>query len=230
MGLGLNADEIGMQLKRIWAPEHVDLLANRSPEGISVGLEHIFEAIRDIVGDRMMSDLCFPLRILTADLQQGEAVVLDDWPVYEAVRAGLSIPGLTLPYRHGSRRLVDAVCLTPVPASFVRDMGADIVISVNLLSRQTPTTRPSEDPSMPADKWRRNQTIDPVVETLMMLQIDTSIRNASQADVILTPRFPPSSSWRDFSLAELFREAGREVADAKLGHLLEVARPIARMN
>jgi NTE family protein len=229
MGLGLNADEIGMQLERIWAPEHVDLLANRSPEGISVGLEHIFETIRDIVGDRMMSDLCFPLRILTADLQQGEAVFLDDWPVYEAIRAGLSIPGLTLPYRHGSRRLVDAVCLTPVPASFVRDMGADIVISVNLLSRQTPTNRPSEDPSMPAYKAKQAQTMDPVVETLMMLQIDTSIRNASQADVILTPRFPPSS-WRDFSLAELFREAGREVADAELGHLLEVARPIARMN
>jgi NTE family protein len=167
--------------------------------------------------------------ISAADLQEGEAVVLDNWPVYEAIRAGLSIPGLTLPYRHGSQRLVDAVCLTPVPASFVRDMGADIVMSVNLLSRQTLTTWPSEGPSMPAYKGKRTQTMDPVVETLMMLQIDTSVRNASQADIILTPRFPPSS-WRDFSLAELFREAGREVADAELVHLLEASRPIARMN
>jgi predicted acylesterase/phospholipase RssA len=109
-----------VQLKRIWAPKHVDLLADRSPEGISLGLEHILDTIRDIVGDRMMSDLCLPLRILTADLQEGEAVVLDNWPVYEAIRAGLSMPGLTRPYRHGSQRLVDAVCLTPVPASFVR--------------------------------------------------------------------------------------------------------------
>ena len=62
-----------------------------------------------------------------------------------------------------------------------------------------------------------------------MLQTDTSIRNASQADIILTPRFP-SSSWRDFSLAELFKEAGRKVADAELVHLLEVSRPIARMH
>jgi NTE family protein len=229
MGLGLNADEIEVQLKRIWAPEHVDLLADRSPEGISVGLEHILGTIRDIVGDRMMSDLCLPLRVLTADLQEGEAVVLDNWPVYEAIRAGLSIPGLIPPYRHGSQRLVDAVCLTPVPASFVRDMGADIVLSVNLLSRQTLTTWPSEGPSMPVYKRKRTQTMDPVVETLMMLQTDTSIRNASQADIVLTPRFP-SSSWRDFSLAELFQEAGREVADAELVHLLEIARPIARMH
>ena len=229
MGLGLNADEIEVQLKRIWAPKHVDLLADRSPEGISLGLEHILDTIRDIVGDRMMSDLCLPLRILTADLQEGEAVVLDNWPVYEAIRAGLSMPGLTLPYRHGSQRLVDAVCLTPVPASFVRDMGADIVMSVNLLSRQTLTTRPSQGPSTSAYKGKRTQTMDPVVETLMMLQIDTSVRNASQADIILTPRFPPSS-WRDFSLADLFREAGREVADAELVHLLDVVRPIARIN
>ena len=229
MGLGLNADEIEVQLKRIWTPEHVDLLADLSPEGISVGLERILDTIRDIVGDRMISDLCLPLRILTADLQEGEAVVLDNWPVYEAIRAGLSIPGLTLPYKHGSQRLVDAICLMPVPATFVRDMGADIVMSVNLLSRQTLTTWPSEAPPMPAYKRKRAQIIDPVVETLMMLQMDTSIRNAMQADIALTPRFPPSS-WRDFSLAELFREAGREVAEAELVHFSEVARPIARMN
>ena len=77
LGLGLNVDEIEVQLKRIWAPEHVDLLADLSPEGISVGLERILHTIRDIVGDRMMSDLCLPLRILTADLQEGEAVPLD---------------------------------------------------------------------------------------------------------------------------------------------------------
>ena len=108
-------------------------------------------------------------------------------------------------------------------------MGADIVMSVNLLSRQTLTTRPSQGPSTSAYKGKRTQTMDPVVETLMMLQIDTSVRNASQADIILTPRFPPSS-WRDFSLADLFREAGREVADAELVHLLDVVRPIARIN
>jgi NTE family protein len=229
LGLGLNVDDIEVQLKRIWAPEHVDLLADLSPEGISVGLERILRTIKDIVGDRMMSDLCLPLRILTADLQEGEAVPLDNWPVYEAIRAALSIPGLALPYMHGPQRLVDAVCLTPVPTSFVRDMGADIVMSVNLLSRQTLTAWPSEGPPMPAHKRKRTQTMDPVVETLMMLQIDTSIRNASQADIILTPRFPPSS-WRDFSLAELFREAGREVAEAELVHLLEASRPTARMN
>jgi hypothetical protein len=78
---------------------------------------------------------------------------------------------------------------------------------------------------MPAYKRKRTQVVDPVIETLMMLQIDTSIRNAAQADIVLTPGFPPSS-WRDFSLAELFLEAGRTVAEAELARLSEVANPV----
>jgi NTE family protein len=225
MGLGLNADEIKAQLKRIWAPEHVDRLADLSSEGISLGLASILDTIKNIFGERMMADLCLPLRVLTADLEEGEPVALDNWPVYEAIRAGLSIPGLALPYRHGSHRLVDAVCLTPVPVSFVREMGADIVISVNLLSRPTLTAWSTEAPPMPAYKRKRTQVVDPVIETLMMLQIDASIRNAAQADIVLTPDFPPSS-WRDFSLAELFREAGQAVAEAELARLSEVAKPV----
>jgi NTE family protein len=225
MGLGLNADEIKAQLMRIWTPEHVDRLADLSPEGISLGLARILDTIKNIFGERMMADLCLPLRVLTADLQEGEPVALDNWPVYEAIRAGLSIPGLALPYRHGSHRLVDAVCLTPAPASFVREMGADIVISVNLLSRPTLIDWSTEAPPMPAYKRKQTHVVDPVIETLMMLQIDTSIRNAAQADIVLTPGFPPSS-WRDFSLAELFREAGRAVAEAELARLSEVAKPV----
>jgi hypothetical protein len=104
-------------------------------------------------------------------------------------------------------------------------MGADIVISVNLLSRPTLTAWSTEAPPMPAYKRKRTQVVDPVIETLMMLQIDTSIRNAAQADLVLTPGFP-SSSWRDFSLAELFREAGQAVAEAELARLAEVAKPV----
>ena len=225
MGLGMDADDVGTQLERVWSPEHVELLTVLSPEGLSAGLERVFETIKDVFGGRMISDLSLPLRILTADLEEGQPVPLDDWAVREAVRAGLSIPGLTLPYVYGSRRLVDAVCLTPVPVSFVRDMGADIVVAVNLLSRPALSDWPGEAPPIPAYKKKAAHKVDPVIETLMMLQIETSIRNASEADVVLTPRFPPSS-WRDFYLAEQFREAGHDAAQAELARLSAVARPV----
>jgi NTE family protein len=218
MGLRINARDIERQLKHIWSPEHVELLPSLSSDGISVGLERILQTVKDSFGDCSIADLSLPVNIVAADLESGEPISLCDWPVHQAIRVALSIPGLAPPYRHGSRRLVDAVCLTPVPARIVRDMGADIVVSVNLLSRQIRAAWPSEAPPPPASRRERSASLDPVVETMMMLQIDASIRSAAEADVVLTPRFA-QSSWRDFHLAELFREAGREAAEAQLPHL-----------
>jgi NTE family protein len=218
MGLRTDAGEVERQLKQIWSPDNVNLLPNLSPDGVSVGLGRVLEAVKAHFGDRSMTDLSLPVSVVVADLEAGEPIPLRDWPVHQAIRAALSIPGLAPPYRHGARRLVDAVCLTPVPARFVRDMGADIVVSVNLLSRQARTAWPSEAPPMPAYRRERSASLDPVVETLMMLQIDASIRSAAEADLVLTPCFVPSS-WRDFHLAELFRDAGREAAELQLPHL-----------
>jgi NTE family protein len=218
LGLRIDTDEIGRQLKHIWSPEHVELLPNVSSDGFSVGLERILKAVKDCFGDRSVTDLSLPLSVVTADLETGEATSLCDWPVHQAVRAALSIPGLAPPYRDGYRRLVDAVCLTPVPARIVRAMGADIVVSVNLLSRQLRAAWPGDAPPVPASRRERSANPNPVVETLMMLQIDASIRSAAEADIVLTPRFA-RSSWRDFHLAELFREAGQEEAESLLPHL-----------
>jgi len=218
MGLRINTSEVERQLKHIWSPEHVELLPNVSSDGISVGLEHVLQTVKNNFGDRSITDLSLPLSVVTADLETGEPISLCDWPVHQAIRAGLSIPGLAPPYRYGSRRLVDAVCLTPVPARFVREMGADIVVSVNLLSRQIRAAWPSDAPPVPASLREQSANPNPVVETLMMLQIDASIRSAAEADIVLTPHFA-RSSWRDFHLAELFREAGREAAESQLPHL-----------
>jgi len=66
--------------------------------------------------------------------------------------------------------------------------------------------------------------MDPVIETLIMLQMDESIRHAAEADVVITPRFGPMS-WRDFYLADLAREAGRQAAEEQLPCLLNQVKP-----
>jgi hypothetical protein len=71
---------------------------------------------------------------------------------------------------------------------------------------------------------RQPHHLDPVVETIIMLQTDTSMRNADEADLTITPRFGPSG-WRDIHLAKLFEAAGREAALAQLDKLRSLARP-----
>jgi hypothetical protein len=55
-------------------------------------------------------------------------------------------------------------------------------------------------------------------------QLDASIRHAELADVVVSPRFGPGS-WRDFHLADLFFEAGRQAAEEQLALLQSLARP-----
>lgn len=210
-------------LHDIWRPEHVAELATLSPHGISVGMSAVLDGVLDLVRDLTIEQLKIPTAIMSADLQHGEPVSFERGILYEALRAALAVPGLLPPFEKNGRRLVDAVCLTPVPTTLLREMGADIVIAVNLLHRKVVKPMPSELPEIRRPP-QRDAPIDPVIETLMMLQTDTSIRNAREADVVLTPRFAPSS-WRDFSLAALFQEAGREAAEGQLARLRELACP-----
>jgi len=50
----------------------------------------------------------------------------------DAVRASISIPGIFTPIQHEGSYLGDGGIVNPVPVQVVREMGADIVIGVNL--------------------------------------------------------------------------------------------------
>ncbi|MBK8174757.1 MAG: patatin-like phospholipase family protein [Rhodospirillales bacterium] len=226
LALGLTAKEIDRELRHVWSPENVELLANLSPEGFSLGLKGVLRALEPRVDNRSVSELSPPLTIMTADLESRQAFPLRDWPVRQALRAALSIPGLAPPYQHGPQRLVDGICLVPVPALAVREMGADIVVSIDLLAREALATWPSSLPDRPASPKKGGGNLSPVVETLMMLQSDTSARNAALGDIVLAPQFAPSS-WRDFHLADFFRDAGRLAMRARLPELGRLANPTA---
>jgi hypothetical protein len=113
-----------------------------------------------------------------------------------------------------------------VPVELTRQLGADITVAVNLMSRDHLDAWPRPGRAGPAP-GKRPHHLDPVVETIIMLQTDTSMRNAAEANLAITPRFAPSS-WRDIHLAKLFEAAGRQAAKAQLGALRSLARPTLR--
>jgi hypothetical protein len=66
--------------------------------------------------------------------------------------------------------------------------------------------------------------LDTLLEVMDLAQLDSSVRHAALADVVITPRFGPGS-WRDFHLADLFLAAGRAAAEEQLATLQSLARP-----
>jgi len=85
-----------------------------------------------LFGDITFEDLRIPLALVAVDLETGEEVVLREGRVVEAVRATISLPGVFAPYRLDGRLLIDGGVLNNVPADVVRDMGADVVIAVDV--------------------------------------------------------------------------------------------------
>lgn len=76
--------------------------------------------------------LSCPLSVVACDLNDGHEVDLCEGNLVEAVRASISIPGLFRPVIKNGEILVDGGLVNPVPVSVVRQMGADIVIAVDL--------------------------------------------------------------------------------------------------
>ena len=87
------------------------------------------------LGNRRLEQLPIPFGAITTDIVTGERVVLRRGPAGNAVSASCSIPVMFEPVKIDGRNLVDGGLSEPVPVIAVREMGADIVIGVDVAFR-----------------------------------------------------------------------------------------------
>lgn len=77
-------------------------------------------------------ELPIPFRAVATDIVSGEAVVLGSGDLATAMRASMSAPGVFRPVRINERILVDGGVANNLPVQVVRDLGADILIVVDV--------------------------------------------------------------------------------------------------
>ena len=77
-------------------------------------------------------DLPIPFRCVATDMQSGEAIVLHDGYLADAVRASMAIPGVFTPVELNGRVLADGGMVQNIPVETVRDMGAEAIIAIEL--------------------------------------------------------------------------------------------------
>ncbi len=77
-------------------------------------------------------ELPIPFRCVATDMQSGDAVVLRDGFLADAVRASMAIPGVFTPVELNGRILADGGMVQNIPVETVRDMGSEAVIAVEL--------------------------------------------------------------------------------------------------
>lgn len=90
------------------------------------------EFIRSHIQTAMIEDLRVPFACVAADVFSGEAFVFDRGDLITAIRCSISIPGIFTPIYHEDRVLVDGGVVNPVPVDIARDLGAEVVVAVDI--------------------------------------------------------------------------------------------------
>jgi NTE family protein len=98
-------------------------------QGVGLLLDRI--AFRES-GISSFDDLVIPFRCVATDMQTGEAVILHDGPMAQAVRASMAIPGMFTPVQFEGRLLADGGMVQNIPVETVRGIDADVVIAIEL--------------------------------------------------------------------------------------------------
>ncbi len=105
---------------------------------ISISKNHLVKgdkvigAIKEIVPDINIEDLNIPYKAIAADLYTGEEVIFDEGPLFEAIRASISIPSLFRPVKYGFRTLIDGGVVNTMPINRVDRNGNDIVVAFDV--------------------------------------------------------------------------------------------------
>jgi NTE family protein len=99
--------------------------------GLAAG-ERLEGFVRGRVGGARIEQLRTPYAAVATDLGTGEAVVLRDGDVARAVRASCAVPGVFEPVEREGRLLVDGSVARTLPVRTARELGADVVIAVDV--------------------------------------------------------------------------------------------------
>ncbi len=223
IAFGMKADDIDAVLRSSFDPEANAELFKLGMSGGSTGLERMKQILRDMTMGQTFDAAQIPLTIMAVDLVERRPAPIREGLVHEALLAATALAGMFPPYEMEGQRLVDGLALVPVPTGSVVEDGADVTLSINLMSADTLPAWPGEDPPPPPEERRRRPgMLDTILEVMDLAQADSSARHAAVADVVLTPRFGPNT-WRDFHLADRFLQAGQEEAERQLPALQAVA-------
>ena len=160
--------QLAMQLKE---SDLRDLTFNR--QGIVLG-QKLQDYVNANVGNKQIQQ--FPIRFaaVATRLDNGKKAEFIRGNAGQAVRASCSIPNVFVPATIGGVAYVDGGLVSPIPVKTARDMGADIVIAVDI------SARPSG--SQPMNMWG---LLDQTINIMGQQSINNEL---AQANIVIQPK------------------------------------------
>ena len=129
--------------------------------------------INGVLQNRPIEKLNKTFAAVATDLESGEQVVFRRGNTGIAVRASSSVPGIFQPTTVGGREYVDGGLTSPIPVRAARDMGADLIIAVDISARP---------------KYARvKDSIDILLQTFSIMGQSIGRYELADADIVIRP-------------------------------------------
>lgn len=167
------------------------------------------ELIHLFTKGKNIEELNIPLAIVATDLYKGEKVVFKTGPVANAVRASIAIPGIFVPEKINGQLLVDGGVVDRVPVSVVKEMGADIIVAVDVSN----VKRTEEITSI----------FDVILQSLDIMQDELVFHREVVSDIMIRPSVGKYSSREFTNIKEIITIGEQEAAK----HLANIKKLIA---
>lgn len=187
----------GMQLQQIAIDMEEAMLTDWSLPFFGRGMlrgEALARYVNGLVGNRTIDSLPMPLGVVATDLHSGDGILFRRGDTGLAVRASSAVPSLFQPVRIGTREFVDGGLVAPVPVRYAREMGAELVIAVDISNQPL---------SNSADG-----TIQVLLQTFSIMSKSINAYELRDADVVVRPSLAAVGG-ADFSSRRRSIEAGR---------------------
>ena len=178
---------------------------------INVSLKGFFDGqkvedyINQQVNNTPLQKLKIPMYVVATELKDGARVVFNYGNTGQAVRASTSIPSMFVPTKIHDVEYVDGGLVSPVPVDVARNLGADIIIAVDILAQPIHTET--------SNIWGLfNQNIN-------IMQGRLAEEELKDADVVIQPDLREKAHIFDVKGREMTMQAGIEAAQEKLGNI-----------
>ena len=161
------------------------------PKGVVSGQKVIF-MFESVSSQRVnttdFDELPIPYRAIATDIVSGDMVVIDDGELSMAMRASMAVPAVFDPVRRGDALLVDGGLVRNLPVDVAKEMGADVVIAVDVGTKL-------------AGKEDINNALAIVYQMSGLLTVGntkTQIESMGEGDVLVTPDIGDKIGSADF--------------------------------
>jgi NTE family protein len=151
--------------------------------GLMTG-KRITNLLKRFMGDVDFKDLGIPFSCVATDIISGDAVVINQGSVLEAVRASISIPVIFTVLKKDGRFLVDGGLVNNIPVDVVRQMGADYVIAVDC----TPTKAERAENLLKQVEVKEPRVLQVMVQSIYITTHQASCQMADTAEIVIHPK------------------------------------------